>query len=38
MRKDGPFPRVQDHGLFHGLPVTKSDSEAAEYVGIECQR
>jgi hypothetical protein len=36
MRKDGPLPRVQDPMYFHGLPVTKSDSEAAEYVGIEC--
>jgi hypothetical protein len=24
------------HGGYHGLPVTKSDSEAAEYVAIEC--
>jgi hypothetical protein len=23
-------------GGYHGLPVTKSDSEAAEYVAIEC--
>jgi hypothetical protein len=38
MRKDGPFPRVQDSMYFHGLPVTKSDSEAAEYVAIECQQ
>jgi hypothetical protein len=26
------------HGGYHGLPVTKSDSEAAEYVAIECQQ
>lgn len=38
MRKDGPFPRVQDHGLLHGLPVTRSTSAAAEYVAIECQQ
>lgn len=25
-------------GRYHGLPVTKSDSEAAEYVAIECQQ
>jgi hypothetical protein len=24
------------HGGYQGLPVTKSDSEAAEYVAIEC--
>jgi len=24
------------HRGYHGLPVTKSDSEAAEYVAIEC--
>jgi hypothetical protein len=35
LRKDDePFPRVQDLMYFHGLPVTKSDSEAAEYVAI----
>jgi hypothetical protein len=38
MRKDGPLPRVQDPMYFHGLPVTRSTSEAAEYVGIECQQ
>jgi hypothetical protein len=37
MRKDGPLPRVQDLMYFHGLPVTKSTSEADEYVAIECQ-
>jgi hypothetical protein len=37
MRKDGPLPRVQDPMYFHGLPVTKSTSEADEYVAIECQ-
>jgi hypothetical protein len=26
------------HGGYHGLPVTKSDSEAAEYVAIEYQQ
>jgi len=26
------------HSGYHGLPVTKSDSEAAEYVAIECQQ
>jgi len=25
------------HGSYHGLLVNKSDSEAAEYVAIECQ-
>jgi hypothetical protein len=34
-KDDEPFPRVQDLMYFHGLPVTKSDSEAAEYVAIE---
>jgi hypothetical protein len=35
-KDDEPFPRVQDLMYFHGLHVIKSDSEAAEYVGIEC--
>jgi hypothetical protein len=26
------------HGGYHGLPVTEWDSEAAEYVAIECQQ
>jgi hypothetical protein len=37
-KDDEPFPRVQDLMYFHGLPVTKSDSEADEYVAIECQQ
>ena len=28
---------TQLRGGYHGLPVTKSDSEAAEFVAIECQ-
>jgi hypothetical protein len=30
-------PGGRFHGGSHGLPVTKSDSETAEYVAIECQ-
>ena len=29
-------PMGRLHGGYHGLPVTKWDSEAAEYVAIEC--
>ena len=36
MHKGKPLPGVQDLMYFHGLPATKSDSEAAEYVAIEC--
>jgi hypothetical protein len=28
---------TQLRGGYHGLPVTRSDSEAAEFVAIECQ-
>jgi hypothetical protein len=31
-------PARRLHGGYHGLPVTKSDSEAAEYVAIEYQQ
>ena len=31
-------PSGRLHGGYHGLPVTKSDSEAAEYVAIEYQQ
>jgi len=37
-KDDKPLPRVQDLMYFYGLLVTKSDSEAAEYVAIECQQ
>jgi hypothetical protein len=37
-KDDEPFLRVQDLMYFHGIPVTKIDSEAAEYVAIECQQ
>jgi|GEM_PF-5250483 len=38
IHKDKPLPGVEDLMYFHGLPATKSDSEAAEYVAIECQQ
>jgi len=37
--QDNPFPlpNVQDQLFFCGVQINKSDVEAAEYVGIECQ-
>jgi hypothetical protein len=32
-----PLPNVQDQLFVYGVQVNKSDVEAAEYVGIECQ-
>jgi hypothetical protein len=32
-----PLPNVQDQLFVYGVQINKSDVEAAEYVGIECQ-